>query len=78
MPKTPIDYSNSIIYKIICKNPKIKEVYIESTTNFTKRKYQHKNASKKYLPLNQKISNFIFENGECNNFDMIMIEKFPS
>jgi hypothetical protein len=42
MPKTDIDYSNTIIYKITCKDPAINEVYVGHTTNFVQRKYAHK------------------------------------
>ena len=43
MPKIDIDYSNTIIYKIFCKDPEIKDIYIGHTTNFVQRKYAHKN-----------------------------------
>ena len=42
MPKTDIDYSNTIIYKITCKDPTVNEVYVGHTTNFVQRKYSHK------------------------------------
>lgn len=42
MPKTEIDYSNTIIYKITCKKPTIKDVYVGHTTNFVQRKHAHK------------------------------------
>ena len=32
MPKDSIDYSNTIIYKIYCKNPEIKDIYVGHTT----------------------------------------------
>jgi hypothetical protein len=44
MPKIEVDYSRTIIYKICCKDPTIEEIYVGHTTNFTKRKYQHKIA----------------------------------
>ncbi len=43
MPKTKIDYSKTIIYRIVCKDLSITECYVGHTTNFTKRKCQHKN-----------------------------------
>lgn len=43
MPKTKIDYGNTIIYKISCKDSKVKHVYVGYTTNFIQRKYFHKN-----------------------------------
>jgi hypothetical protein len=33
MPKVKMDYSNTIIYKIFCKDTNIKEAYIGHTTN---------------------------------------------
>ena len=38
MPKENIDYSKTIIYKIVCKDINIKDCYVGSTTNFTNRK----------------------------------------
>ena len=45
MPKSVIDYSNTVIYQIYCKNETVKEIYVGHTTNFIKRKYQHKTLS---------------------------------
>ena len=42
MPKTEIDYSNTIIYKIVCKDQNIKDIYVGHTTNFVQRKHAHK------------------------------------
>ena len=42
MPKDLIDYSKTVIYKICCLDKSIQDLYIGHTTNFTKRKYQHK------------------------------------
>ena len=44
MPKTDIDYSNTIIYKITCNDVSVKEVYVGHTTNFVQRKHAHKQA----------------------------------
>ena len=79
MPKTKTDYSRCIIYKIVCNDLEIKDLYIGSTTEFTKRKYAHKNNcndinSKAY---NFKVYDFIRNNGGWNNWIMIEIEKFP-
>jgi len=43
MPKTKIDYGHTTIYKISCKDSKVKDVYVGYTTNFIQRKYFHKN-----------------------------------
>ena len=55
MPRLPIDYSNAVIYKLSCKDKSITEIYIGSTTNFTKRKYEHKKICNN--PNNQKYNN---------------------
>ena len=65
MPKHEIDYTNTIIYKLVCIDINIKELYVGHTTNFTKRKYAHKygcnnETSKKY---NLHVYQFIRNNG---------------
>jgi hypothetical protein len=35
------DYSNTIIYKIMCKDPSIQDVYVGHTVNFVQRKKAH-------------------------------------
>ena len=72
MPKDDIDYSNTIIYKIICNDKTINDVYVGHTTNFTKRKYLHKSAcANLYNKL--KIYNIIRQNGDWDNWDMVEI-----
>jgi hypothetical protein len=73
MTKQNIDFSNSIIYKIVCKDLNIKDCYIGHTTNFTQRKNRHKTSS---YTKNFKLYQFIRENGGWDNWDMIMVEKF--
>ena len=78
MPKKPIDYSKCCIYKIQHID-KEDLVYVGHTTNFTKRKCQHKYICKsendsKY---NLKIYQMIRENGGFDMFRMIEIEKYP-
>ncbi len=75
MPKETIDYSNTIIYKIYCKDETIKDLYVGHTTNFQQRKYSHKiscNNNKTDI----KIYNVIRENGGWENWDMIEIAKY--
>ena len=77
MPKVPMDYSNTIIYKI--QHIELDElIYIGHTTNFNKRKYQHKNnsinenAKDHQALLYQTIKN----NGGWDMFKMIQIKTF--
>jgi len=72
------NYNQTIIYKFCCKDTTIKDIYVGSTCNFTRRKFQHKSAcntetSKRH---HLKVYSFIRENGGWTNWDMIMIEQF--
>ncbi len=44
MPKEVIDYSNTIIYKIVCNDINITDTYVEHTTNFVKHKHAQKQS----------------------------------
>ena len=78
MPKIEIDYSNTIIYKITCKNPSISDLYVGHTTNFVQRKHSHKQGC-----INEKSSNYkcklyevIRNNGGWENWKMEIINFF--
>lgn len=79
MPKTPIDYSNTVMYRIVCKDLNIIDCYIGSTTNFTERKYNHKynclreKGTDYHLP----VYKFMRDNGGWFNWEVIWIENFP-
>ena len=78
MPKVNIDYSKTIIYKIVCKDLEIKYSYVGHTTHFTKRKNQHKGGCKETSNKhNLRVYQTIVENGGWDNRDMIEIETFP-
>jgi len=75
MPKTPIDYSKIVIYKIVCNDLNIKDVYVGSTTDFRKRKNAHKTHccnvdSRDY---NLKVYTIIRANGGWCDWTMIKI-----
>ena len=44
MPKVPINFENTLMYKFVCKDLSIKEIYVGSTTNYYKRKMGHKTS----------------------------------
>jgi hypothetical protein len=69
-----VKYNESIIYKICCRNVEIKSQYIGSTTNFNRRKQQHKSRC---ITENNKsyVYHFIRNNGGWANFDMVEVEK---
>jgi hypothetical protein len=75
MPKNNIDYSNTIIYKIYCKDNKIKEMYVGHTTNFTKRKCAHKSGTYD-LNNSSKIYKAIRDNGGWDNWEIVEIAKY--
>jgi len=78
MPKVPMDYSKCCIYKIE-HNDDESLVYVGHTTNFDKRKTQHKincyNDNQK--PYNFKVYRMIRENGGWEKFLMLEVEKYP-
>lgn len=79
MPRKEIDYSNTIIYKLCCKNPEIKDIYVGHTTDFIRRKNRHKyscntECDKSY---NFNVYKFIRDNGNWDNWEMIMVEQYP-
>jgi hypothetical protein len=73
MPRLPMDYSRTIIYKI--QHNEIEELlYVGHTTDFTKRKNKHKSSCKsKQFKLYQTIR----DNGGWDCFKMVMVEEFP-
>ena len=73
MPKNNINYSNTIVYKIYCKDELITDIYVGHTTNFFVRKYQHKISCKKS---ELKIYKTIRNNGGWDNWNMVEIAKY--
>jgi hypothetical protein len=76
MPK--VDYSKCVIYKIQHRW-KDELLYIGSTTNFAKRKVQHKsqcyNTNNRLY--NAKLYQSIRDNGGWEEFNMVVIKEFP-
>ncbi|MBC8306939.1 MAG: GIY-YIG nuclease family protein [Pelagibacterales bacterium] len=72
-----VNYKKSCIYKIVCNDPSIKDFYIGSTTNFTKRKWDHKATSinENEKRKNLKLYKTIRENGGWYNWNMVLIEN---
>jgi len=78
MPKNEIDYSNTIIYKITCKDSNINDVYVGHTTNFVQRKHAHKQSCINIKSPNYKckIYEVIRNNGGWDNWSMKIINFF--
>jgi len=78
MPKYNIDYNKSIIYKIEhLENPEL--LYVGSSTNFIKRKQQHKLCcnDENNIKYNTKVYKMIRENGGWDQFKIIIIKEYP-
>ena len=78
MPKVLIDFSNTIIYKIMCKDPLIHHVYVGYTTNFTQKKHAHKVAcnNEKSSRYNLKLYKTIRDHGNWSNWVMSIITTY--
>jgi len=74
MPKTPIDFSKTIIYKI----SKDDDFYVGSTTDFASRKSHHKHTcnTEKSKDYNLKVYQTIREKGGWNEWQMTPLEEY--
>ena len=76
MPRKPIDYRKTYFYKLVCNDINVKDMYIGHTTEFTKRKHEHKKRC--CNPTNPKHHFYVYEvirqNGHWENWDMILID----
>ena len=72
-----MDYTNTIIYKIVCKDDTILDCYVGHTINLHNRIARHKTNCNnlKNLKHNCKVYIFIRENGGWDNFYFIELEK---
>ena len=73
------DYSNSVIYKIVCKDVSIREIYIGSTKDYIDRKYKHKSSCNvvNNEHYNVLVYKFIRDHGGWDNWKMIELYKYP-
>ena len=77
MPKSQIDYSKIVIYKICCKDKEISDVYVGRTTNFQMRQSQHKIQSKNSKTNQTFVYININQMGGWGNWEMVIIEEYP-
>ena len=75
MPREEIDYSNTVFYKISCKDTDVTDLYVGHTTNFVQRKYAHKRSCNTESDANYglKVYKVIRENGGWDNWKMEII-----
>ena len=78
MPRVEIDYSNTVIYKISCKDQSVSYIYVGHTTNFVQRKHAHKYACNniKSPYYNLKLYKIIREHGNWSNWDMTILKLY--
>lgn len=78
MPRLPIDYSKTIIYKICCNDVNIKEIYVGHTTDLTRRRQNHKDccSNEKNEHYNQYKYEFIRANGGWDNWSLVPVEEY--
>ena len=78
MPKSS-DYKNAFIYKFVCNDIFVINIYVGSSVNWIKRKAQHKHCcnnehSESY---HKYLYQVIRENGGWDNWTMIKLCDFP-
>lgn len=73
MSRTETDYSNTLIYKIYCKDPAINDIYVGHTTNFVQRKFSHKQGAQHS---SNKLYDTIRNNGGWANWKMEIVAFF--
>jgi hypothetical protein len=72
------DYQNTIIYKIICLDTEIKEIYIGHTTNKKQREKCHRECcSPNHCKRKMKLYDFIINHGGWERFHIETIEEHP-
>ncbi len=74
-----MDWSKCSMYRIVCKDIEIKEVYIGQSSNLIKRRNKHKSCcnNPKCKSYNYPVYKFIRENGGFDNWEVILIEYYP-
>ena len=73
------DYSNSVVYKIYCKDQSVTECYVGSTTDLCHRSVAHKTQcnNDKSKGHNSPVYKFIRANGGWQNWTMEVLQSYP-
>jgi len=74
-----MDYKNSVIYKLCCRDVSITDCYVGSTTSFNKRESAHRSDCNNVKNKNYNINvyQFIRKHGQWQNWSAIIVENFP-
>jgi len=75
MGRKASDYTKTIIYKIKCNDESVLDFYVGHTTNYPKRKYNHKSELEQGNKA--KLYEMIRANGGWKNWTMIEVEVYP-
>ncbi len=73
------NYQNAFIYKIVCNDVTISDIYVGASCNFIKRKAGHKSCcnNDKNKAYNLYLYQYIRTHGGFNNWSMIKIIDYP-
>jgi hypothetical protein len=79
MPRKAIDHQKTLIYKLVCNDVNVKDLYVGSTVSFKDRKRTHKSSCNNTTGkiYNNKIYQTIRTTGGWNNWSMVLIESYP-
>jgi len=78
MPRLPINFENTQIYRFVCNDVNITNTYVGSTTNWINRKTGHKsNCNTPNDKHHLNVYQIIRENGGWDNWNMILVEDYP-
>ena len=79
MPKSIINYAKTVMYHFVCNDDAISNTYVGHTTDFTRRKAQHKyNCNHPdRISYNYKLYKTIRDNGGWSNWSIVPLEEFP-
>jgi hypothetical protein len=79
MPRIAMNYAKVVMYHFVCQDPTQVARYVGSTTNFVKRKANHKSICNKadHKDYNRIIYQTIRDNGGWGNWEMTPLEEYP-
>ena len=74
-----VDYSKTVIYKITCNDPSVTDVYVGSTSDFIRRKTEHKSRciNDNLKSCKYRLYHVIRLHGGWYGWTMSEIESFP-
>ncbi len=79
MPLNKLNFSNTVLYKVVCKDITVKDLHVGSCQNITKKKNDIKTSVNKesHPHYNRTLPKFIRDNGGWDNWQFLEISKTP-